>query len=62
MKGSSVKTLHDYIDELDRIRNFSHDGTPEIAEMQERIMKRKMRQLFTREQLMEYNIFFDDDF
>ncbi len=57
-----MKTLHDYIDELDRIRNFSHDGTPEIAEMQERIMKRKMRQLFTREQLMEYNIFFDDDF
>jgi hypothetical protein len=62
MKGLSVKTLHDYIDELDRIRNFSHDGSPEIAEMQERIMKRRMRQLFTREQLMEYNIFFDDDF
>ena len=57
-----MKTLHDYIDELDRIRNFSHDGSPEIAEMQERIMKRKMRQLFTREQLREYNIFFDDDF
>ncbi len=57
-----MKTLHDYIDELDRIRNFSHDGASELVEMQERIMKRKMRQLFTREQLMEYNIFFDDDF
>ena len=57
-----MKTLHDYIDELDRIRNFSHDGAPEISEVQERIMKRKMRQLFTREQLREYNIFFDDDF
>jgi hypothetical protein len=62
MKGSYVKTLHDYIDMLDRIRNYSHDADPSVAETQERIISRQMKARFTPEQLREYNIFFRDDF
>lgn len=57
-----MKTLHDYIDMLDRIRNYSHDADPSVAETQERIISRQMKERFTPEQLREYNIFFRDDF
>lgn len=57
-----MKTLRDWVDDLDRIRRFSHVAPPEVAEAQERMIKYKMRQLFTPEQLREYNVFFEDDF
>ena len=56
-----MKTLHDWIEELDRIRNFSHDQ-PDLAEIQERIISKKMKMLFTPEELQEYGVFFKDDF
>jgi hypothetical protein len=61
MKGSSVKTLHDWIEELYQIRNYSHDH-PHVAEIQERIISKKMKMLFSPEELREYGVFFKDDF
>jgi len=62
MKGSYVKTLHDYIAQLDRIRNYSYAVDPSTAEMQERMISKQMKARFTPEQLREYNVFFNDDF
>lgn len=57
-----MKTLYDYVEMLDRIRNYSHDADPSMAQMQERMISRQMKERFTPEQLREYNIVFRDDF
>ena len=57
-----MKTLHDYIAQLDRIRNYSYAVDPSTAEMQERMISKQMKARFTPEQLREYNVFFNDDF
>jgi len=57
-----VKTLRDYIAQLDRIRNYSYAVDPSMAEMQERMISKQMKAQFTPEQLREYNVFFNDDF
>lgn len=57
-----MKTLHDYIAQLDRIRNYYYAVDPSMAEMQERMISKQMKARFTPEQLREYNVFFNDDF
>ena len=57
-----MKTLRDYIAQLDRIRNYYYAIDPSMAEMQERMISKQMKAQFTPEQLREYNVFFNDDF
>lgn len=56
-----MTTIYHYIEMLDKIRQFAGDH-PEIAEIQEKILKRQAKEKLTPEQLQDLELILKEKF